>query len=184
MKTLLVLAAALDLAACGQPKTAGDESGAADTCTAQATRTWRIGGEIYRLDATAHGATCAGAQATLVLRAPGGAVIYTASFATADIPLSFNPNAADSSALNDDINLWIENQAPGSTARALPAWPASADKPPQFRPSVTHDVYEAARASADPIYCFPDSGEGHACRAGNPPERTATRLGRQTPGTP
>ena len=169
-------AAAFLLAACGKPQ-ATTEGGDVDACNAQATRTWRIGDDLYRIDAAAHGATCAEAQATLSLRAPGGAPIYNGTFTTADMPLTFNPQAADSAALNDDLNLWIENQAPGATAAALPAWAANTDAPPGFKPAVTREVYEAARAASDPIFCFPDAQLSHACLAVNPGARTATLLG-------
>ncbi|MES1158882.1 MAG: hypothetical protein ABUL42_03205, partial [Terricaulis silvestris] len=103
--------------------------------------------------------------------------IYTGNFVTANMPLTFNPQAADSAALNDDLNLWIENQAPGATAAALPAWPANADAPPGFKPVVTRDLYEGARAASEPIFCFPDAQLSHACLAVNPEARTATLLG-------
>ncbi|MEJ0059661.1 MAG: hypothetical protein WDM79_08885 [Terricaulis sp.] len=185
--------ALLALAACGQPASPTSEpapaehaaapAAAGESCQAQATRTWNAGGAAYRVEASANGATCQAAQATLVLRAPDARVLYTASFPTAQIPLAFNPNG-DEATLNSDLNAWIDNVAPGATADALPAWPTGAQRPPGFTAQTPRATYENARATRQPIYCFPDGGESNACVAVDSAGGTAVLLGSITPERP
>ncbi|MES1199270.1 MAG: hypothetical protein ABUS48_04740 [Pseudomonadota bacterium] len=171
MRTLWLIAPLLALAACGQnagqqaPASSAQSAAAAgDACVAQATRDWMIGAARYRLDASGHGPSCAQAEATITIRAPDNSVLFTQNYRTSDISLSFNPRG-DQQTLNDDLNSWIENQAPGATASSLPPWPQGAEAPPQFRPAVTRDVYEAARSGGHALFCYPDDGETNACVA-------------------
>ncbi|HWA01206.1 MAG TPA: hypothetical protein VG841_12920 [Caulobacterales bacterium] len=188
MKGYIALALLLVLAGCGQqPQHARTSSAAAsqrgDACTAFATRNWAIGQQTYRVDASAHGPTCGAAQVTLVLRAPDDGVLFSKTYRTSEITLSFNPTA-DQSVLNDDLNLWIENQAPGADASALPEWPADAERPPHFQPAVARSAYERARAARQALYCYPDGGESNACVAVDTAAHAAALLGSRTPEHP
>ncbi|HVY87181.1 MAG TPA: hypothetical protein VG943_18760 [Caulobacterales bacterium] len=180
MKRYWMFAPLLALLACGQPQATAEKSAtsaqAQDACVAQATRNWPIGGQTFRVDASAHGPSCSMAEATLIIRAPDGAVLFSKTYAISQISLSFNPNG-DQGTLNDDLNSWIENQAPGANASSLPAWPAGAEKPPQFQPAATRDVYEGARTAQRPLFCYPDDGESHACVAVDATAHSAVLLG-------
>lgn len=178
---LALLALAAALGGCS-PKSSSHAHSAGGSCAAEATRSWQIGAEIYRIDASAHGASCPDARATMILRSPDSDVLFSADYATAQIPYSFNPHG-DQASLSDDLNLWIENQAPGSTASSLPEWAADAAKPLHFAPAVARDVYEKARRDDLPIFCFPDGAESDACVALDPDAHAAQLLGSMTPQT-
>ena len=196
MRRLLLLAAPLLFAACSPPATTTTTTAAETTatmdgkstpqtpeCTATASRDWRVGGQVYRIEGHASGATCTAMNATITLSTPEGTQLFTQSYPTAQIPLAFAP-VGDATTRQTELTAWLANVAPApATANALPAWPTAAAKPLHFTPApgVTRETYQAARAARQPIFCYPDGGESNACLALDATAHTATLLGSRTP---
>ncbi|MBC7769086.1 MAG: hypothetical protein H7124_09895 [Phycisphaerales bacterium] len=148
-------------------------------CSAETSRDWSaVGSQYYVIEAEARGDTCAGAVATIRIRAREGAVLFTRDYPIAQVPLAFNPNS-DQTGLRTDLDAWTQNTAEPPTADTLPAWPSGASRPPGFDPAVGRNAYEAARGAQGPVFCYPDGGESNACvaLAGD----AATFLGSLTP---
>jgi len=186
--------AALFLAACSPPQQQSTEvvdvpsqtpAGAeAAGCYAEASRDWSAAGSQYFvIEARASGATCREAIATMRITSREGAVLFEQSYPTAQVPLAFNPNGTQTG-LRDELEGWTNNTAQPQTADFLPAWPAGAQRPPGFQPAsgVTRSMYEAARGSQGPLFCYPDGGESNACVALSGDR--ATLLGSLTPERP
>jgi hypothetical protein len=134
-------------------------------CVAQASRDWSaVGSQYYLIDVDARGTTCTTAQAVMRIKSREGAVLFERVYPVADVPLAFNPNN-DRSGLRADLEAWTENTSDTQTADWLPAWPAGADKPPNFQPAVSRNQYEAARGAQGPLFCYPDGAESNACVA-------------------
>lgn len=186
-------ALAFGLAACSPPPS---ENGDAETttassttasvddtaCTAEASQDWSaVGSNYYLIEAEASGPSCAEASATMRIKSRGGAVLFEKTYPIADVPLAFNPRG-DQSGLRSEIEAWIQNTAETPTADTLPAWPAGAQRPPNFRPEVARNRYEAARGAQGPLFCFPDGGESNACVAMD--GDSAALLGSWTPESP
>lgn len=149
-------------------------------CATQAGKDWLIGDEVYRLEAAAFGPECRDAVATLVLRRPDGRPIHTAVYPISAVPLAFRPRP-DQEQLAEELAAWIEDQSGFFLADALPAWPQGADKPAQFEPATTRDLYVAAQEAKRPLFCYPDGAESNACVAVDPRARAALLLGSYTP---
>jgi hypothetical protein len=179
------------LAACSPPQettTTAENAGAsapvaADTaCTAEASQDWSaVGSNYYLIEAEASGPSCGEANATMRIKSRAGAVLFEKTYRVADVPLAFRPNG-DQSGLRGEIEAWIQNTAEVPTADTLPAWPSGAERPPNFRPAVARNRYEAARGAQGPLFCFPDGGESNACVAMD--GDSATLLGSWTPESP
>ncbi len=181
---------ALALAACSPPAQETPSDNVAATapigaapagCFAEASRDWSaVGSQYYVIEAEASGATCREATATLRITTSEGAVLFEQTYPTAQVTLAFAPNS-EQSGLREELDAWTQNTADPASADALPAWPARAERPPNFQPAqgVTRQVYEAARGNQSALFCYPDGGESNACvaLAGT----TATLLGSWTP---
>lgn len=148
-------------------------------CMAQSSRDWSaVGSQYYIVEAEASGDTCADASATMRIKSTEGAVLFTRTYPVRNVPLAFNPTD-DQTGLRSDLEGWTQNTADPATADILPAWPAGAQRPPNFQPAVPRNRYEAARGAQGPLFCFPDGAESNACvsMTGD----TATYLGSWTP---
>jgi hypothetical protein len=193
MKKLLLSAALFGLAACGQQaaqtaETAPtedirDATPPAAACSADSSGTWEVAGKTYTVQGHAEGANCADAIATIKFLSANGTALFETQHPTADVPLAFAPNS-DQARLQTELNAWVQNVAQVPDASGLPAWPASAQKPPHFIAQVSRADYEAARTAKRPIFCYPDGGESNACIALNPAADTAILLGSWTPERP
>lgn len=185
MKRATIILAALALAACSPPQQ--EERATAEVpppiaragCFAEFSRDWSaVGSQYYVIEAEAEGTTCREATATMRITSRDGTTLFEREYLTAEVPLAFNPNA-DQTTLRSELEGWTENTADPETADTLPAWPARAQRPPNFQPTVTRAQYEAARGAQGPLFCYPDGGESNACvaLAGD----RATLLGSLTP---
>lgn len=195
----MIAAFVLALAACAEPAPAPapDEAPAAQSaaedaaedaapppvaagCATQAGKDWLINGETYRLEAAAFGPDCRDAVATLIVRRPDGRPIYAVATPTSAAPLAFRarPNQEQ---LAEELAGWLDDQSGFFVADALPAWPQGADRPAQFQPAVSRELYVAAQEGKRPLFCYPDGAESNACVAVEPRVRTALLLGSYTP---
>lgn len=154
-------------------------SAAASGCEAQASRDWSaVGSQYYVIEAEAHGDTCAEAVATIRIRSVEGQVLYTHDYPTRDVPLAFSPNS-DQTGLRTEIEAWTQNVSDTQRTDELPPWPGGAERPPNFQPEVSRNVYEQARGNQGALFCYPDGGESNACVA--VAGANATLLGSLTP---
>lgn len=191
MKRIDVALLAMALASCSPPApeapaTSTDipvaSTSARSGCDANASRDWSaVGSQYYVIEAEAHGATCDEAVATIRIKSTEGQVLFTHDYPTRDVPLAFNPTS-DQTGLREEVDAWTQNLSETGSAAELPAWPASAQRPPNFQPSVSRNTYEQARGNQSALFCYPDGGESNACVA--VAGATATLLGSRTPERP
>lgn len=186
--------AAIGLAACSQtpaaPATqtetttnsaAATSVAAGPGCTAEANRAWVVGTIAYQIDARLIGPDCARAVAFVVIRNPAGQPLYADAGPIAQIPLAFNPRA-DARTMQENLAAWIETEPMAQDASQLPAWPAgAATAPATISTRLSRAAYEAIRAEAAPLFCYPDSAESHACAALDALHGTITPLGSLRP---
>ncbi|MGE3930241.1 MAG: hypothetical protein AB7G05_08755 [Hyphomonadaceae bacterium] len=184
-----VAAFAFALAACSPPaseqpaaEAAPAQEASASGCVVTANpRELQFGGETYRVEARAEGASCEEAVASLRLLNPAGTAIFETAYPTNQVPLAFRAAGADEARLTEELNAWTANVAQQPTADSLPAWPEGAERPQYFTPAIGRDGYEAARSAQRPLFCFPDGGESNACVAIDTSAKTAVLLGAWTP---
>jgi hypothetical protein len=151
-------------------------------CNMQASRDWSaVGSQYYVIEAETRGETCRDAVAAIRIETTDGRAVFTREYATAQIPLAFNPNS-DRTGVRNELEAWIANTSETQRADELPAWPLRAERPPGFQPAVTRGQYEAARGAQGPLFCYPDGGESNACIA--LAGANATLLGSLTPERP
>lgn len=192
MIRISVTAIALALAACSPPQQAenttqapAEPAIAAPGCVVEvAPRDLQLGGQTYKAEARAEGATCDEARAELRLRAPNNNVIFETAYPTNQVPLAFNATGSGEARLATELEMWTANPPDHPTADTLPAWPAGAEKPPHFTATVAREAYEAARTARRPLFCFADGNESNACVAVDTGAQTATLLGSWTPERP
>lgn len=134
-------------------------------CRAETSRDWSaVGSQYYVIEAQAQGDSCLTASATMRIETVEGAVLFEKVYEVAHVPLAFNPNN-DQTGLRADLEAWTQNTAETATADTLPAWPAGAERPPGFQPTVSRARYEQARGNQGPLFCYPDGAESNACVA-------------------
>lgn len=184
MRTILMAAALLTLAACSPPaantsqtasmsaadaEPAATEAIAVNGCPAQASSTWSAGAvATFTITASASGAGCADAQATISIADAGGVVVHTATLAA-----SATQALAGAESVPDMERMLREWITPAGASRDstgdLAPWPAGAPEPSDaevpFHPAagVTRSIYEALRAADAPMYCYEQSREGALC---------------------
>lgn len=187
-RILVAIYAAFALSACSPPaqtEAPAEQQQAAGGCVVEAEpRELQFGGQSYRVEAAAEGETCENAMASLRLINPAGAAIFETAYATNQVPLAFRTSGADEARLSEELNAWTANVAQQPNADSLPAWAEGAERPANFTPALARDAYEAARAAARPLYCFPDGGESNACVAIDTSNQSAVLLGSWTPERP
>ncbi|GAM98032.1 hypothetical protein U91I_01662 [alpha proteobacterium U9-1i] len=173
---LFLVGAALALAACNPSAQPGAEAPVAEVanvsgpnnCPATASTQWRAGGQTITIDASAQGADCASAQASLVFRGANGAELYAETFEVSQVMVLAAPDSVDD--LQRRLNEWIS--PPGAARDStddLPVWEANAQSPVSgefpFYPEEGLDraAYTALRAADAPMFCFVQGMESEAC---------------------
>ncbi len=173
---VVVLAAVLALAACnpstqGNAEAPGAERAAADSaggCAATASAPWDAGSETLTVEASATGADCASAEATIAVRRGQGPALHAQSFPVSQImTLAGAESAAD---MQRRLQEWVSpaGAAMDSTGD-LPEWAANAPNPGEtefpFHPDdgVDRAAYAAVRAADAPMFCFVQGLESEAC---------------------
>ena len=150
-------------------------------CAITTSRPWQAGGARYTIEASLHGAACGSAAALLVIRNAQGATLYADAAPVTQLDLAFNPRTDDAT-MTHDVAAWITGEGYGPTAAGLPAWPADAARPPgAFFAMIDQATYEAARAGAWPLFCYPNGGESAACVAQDARHGVLVRLGDTRP---
>lgn len=151
-------------------------------CDAQASRDWSaVGSQYYVIEAEAHGESCPEAIATIRIETLEGDVLFTRDYPVGEVPLAFNPNN-DQTGLRSDLEAWTMNTSETGRTDWIPAWPAGAERPPNFQPAVPRNQYVNARGAQGALFCYPDGAESNACVA--LAGRRATYLGSYTPERP
>jgi hypothetical protein len=135
----------------------------AELCVAETSREWTVDGVLlYRVTASLNGITCRNAIARLTFTEPGGRPRAELTYAVANLHMVFAPRD-DFATYRERLSAWITNVDLSARTSALPPWPADADRPPRFLPSMTRDEYEAARQESRPMFCFNNGGESEEC---------------------
>lgn len=162
MRTILIVAA-LALAACGPAKTPVQEASA---CAATAQAAW----SGLSIEAASVGGDCEQANATLTIKNPAGATLYTETYPTAQVMIL--APARDEAGMRAALAEWIEsNNHTMATSGALPDWPAGENAPVSgefpFYPEegLARDRYMSVRAADVPLFCFVQGMESMACLA-------------------
>lgn len=140
---------------------------AANGCPARATSTWNGGGaDTYSIEASAQGATCAEAQATLIIRDAHGALEQSFSLGAADTLVLAGAESVQD--MQRRLTEWITPAgASADSTGDLPEWAAGAEGPSPFTPTLGmgRAEYQALRAQDAPMYCYEASATTSACFA-------------------
>ncbi len=153
--------------AASPPRAATAERHSANACPAQASTRW----SGYAIEASAVGASCAEAQASLAILDPAnGAELFRAdTVAAQNLALREARTPAE---MERALHAWI---TPAGAARDstsdLPPWPAGADGPVSeaeefpfyVEQGVARETYESIRASDVQMYCYVQGAESEAC---------------------
>lgn len=162
-------------------QTAAAQPSSAAGCAVTTARAWQAGAAHYTIEASLHGAACGSAAALLVIRNAAGETLYADAAPVTNLDLAFNPRADDAT-MARDVAAWISGEGYGPTAAGLPAWGAGAERPPGvFFAMTDRETYEAARAAAWPMFCYPNGGESAACVAQDARHGILVRLGDSRP---
>ncbi|MBI1186819.1 MAG: hypothetical protein GC206_05715 [Alphaproteobacteria bacterium] len=177
MRALTGLAALAFLALSGcasttAPATPDDAAGLlAAGCRAEAAQTWRpLGtGDPFTINAVARGPSCPQATAILTVRNPQGDVVWTESYAVAQV-MTLADSHQNSPELAQAMAAWIDpNTINLKLTRDLPDWPEGAEAPMAgefpFYPEtfVDRTEYLRMRNTLFPIYCYVQGMESIAC---------------------
>lgn len=154
-------------------------------CNLGAAKAWKpFKGAAYSSEAYSNGATCAGAVVTIVVRAPGGDVLWAEAmpathlmtFADAKTPQRMKAGLVD----------WLGQQHPFKSTGDLPEWKKGAEAPSMlgefaFYPEagVDQESYAKIRADKLAIFCYVQGMESMACVAISK-DGSASKIGVQT----
>ncbi len=177
MRSLFAIAA-LALAACGPREEAQGQDAASASmqaaqngCPATANTSWTAdGGVVFSIDASAMGATCAQASATLAIKNAAHETAWTETYPASQVMvLAGAESVAD---MQRRLAEWIN--PPGAAADStgdLPEWADDAQAPADgefpFHPEQGMDrrSYEAVRARDAAMFCYVQGMESQACFA-------------------
>lgn len=174
MRVLLTALSALTLTACNQsagkadqpdPAIQDEQAAAENNCPATARSTW----ERLQIDASATGADCATAQATLTI-SNGATTLWSETYPAEHVMVL--AGAASTEDMQRMLNEWV-NPAGASldSTGDLPEWPANADSPMSgefpfyVEEGVQRAAYEGARRRDAPMFCYVQGMESLACLA-------------------
>lgn len=182
MKIRLALAASLFALAACQPSTApASESSAPATRSAEVATTAPAGAcdvsvsapwvkqdaQTYAVEGHVFGPTCKQGVAMLVVRDGAGTPVYTWSGLT-DYLFGLR-DAADPEAMKTALADWIFQMPEPDTTASLPAWEETDGQPKRaefpFMPESWFDkaAWDALKAEALPLFCFPQGIESQQC---------------------
>jgi hypothetical protein len=139
-------------------------------CAVTVGEVWTTGDDgDYAASAHTSGQDCAGAVATIVVRNPGGGVLWTEAYPTAQVfGLS---DAGDPEAMRAALAAWLpKGDAMLNNTAKLPDWAAgqpgpSGEFPFMPEPDIDQTAYAAWKAKAVPLFCYPQGKESMACAA-------------------
>jgi hypothetical protein len=166
MRTLMIIAA-LALGACTE-QIGKDAAQAEETngCPAEANATW----ETLRIDASAHGADCATAQADISIRNAEGESLWSEIYPAEQVMVLAGAESVED--MQRRLNEWIS--PPGAARNStgdLPVWeanaphPVSGEFPFYAEEGVDRERYEALRGADTPMFCYVQGMESEACLA-------------------
>lgn len=141
---------------------------AANGCSVAASAAWTPKrGRAFPTEAFANGPNCKQAVATIIVRAPDGAVRW-ADAAPAEHLMTL-AGAKTRGQMARALKDWLAQTHMFKSSADLPPWPKGADAPqagefPFYpEPGVDRDSYEQTRAARDPIFCYVQGMESMAC---------------------
>lgn len=165
MRLLIVAASALTLA-CDQYAAETAQAPEVNGCPATASGVW----EGHRIEASARGADCAEAEATITVHNGAGDTVYSETHTAAHVFTLAGAESVDD--MQRRLNEWINPPGAGRDSTGdLPEWPAGADSPEAgefpfyVEEGVERTVYEALRRRDAPMYCYVQGLESLACFA-------------------
>jgi len=164
----VIIIAAFALTGCNEQPLSetANQAEAENGCPATASGVW----ESLRLEASAFGADCDEAQATITIRNNAGEALWSQIH-----PAGQNFTLAGAESVEDmqrRLNEWIN--PPGAARDStgdLPEWPANADSPADgefpfyVEEGVDRRTYEALRQRDAPMFCYTQGMESLACLA-------------------
>lgn len=175
---ILSVAAALALAACGPKEEARDPGPASasmqaphNNCPATAAATWTAdGGVAFTIEASAVGATCADASATITFKNDAHDTAFTETYPASQVMTLAGAESAED--MQRRLGEWImPGGAAADSTGDLPQWAAGAQSPSDgefpFYPDEGMDrsAYEALRARDIAMFCYVQGMESQACFA-------------------
>lgn len=167
MRLMITALSALLLAACNQAtETAGDAGQTAENgCPANASGAW----ENFQVEASANGADCATAEATITIR-DGDTELWSQTYPVSQVMVLAGPESVDD--MQRRLNEWVN--PPGAARNStgdLPIWTTNAENPmsgefPFYaEEGVDRAAYEAIRGRDTPMFCYVQGMESEACLA-------------------
>jgi hypothetical protein len=167
MRLLIAALSALTLAACNQAAEQADapteQAAAENNCPASASGTW----EGMQVEASASGADCAGAQATITIR-NGTQEMWSETYPANQVMVLAGAESVQD--LQRRLNEWVN--PPGAARDStgdLPVWAAGAQHPmsgefPFYtEENVNRARYETIRGRDAPMFCYVQGMESEAC---------------------
>lgn len=137
-------------------------------CSASATVAWAPArGPSYPTEAFANGRACGTAVVTIVVRGPGGKVLWADAMPAAEL-MTF-VEAKTPSKMKAALAEWLTQQHTFKSTADLPVWKRGAEAPEAgefpFYPDagVDRDSYEQLRAAKRPVFCYVQGMESMAC---------------------
>jgi len=175
LKRFALVIALVALTACGE----ASRHATPDNCVVQTSSAWNE----FTIRAIASGADCTQALVVLTIHSPRRGVVYTDSFAVAQVPAL--TGAASPAVLERRLRVWIP--PPGAARDStgdLPQWASNAEYPMSgefpFHPETLMgaETYESLRERDTPMLCFVQREGREACFS---EERgVITKIGEQT----
>jgi hypothetical protein len=166
MRLLVVAATALALVACNQQaEDQPAETIAENGCPATASGTW----EGMQVEASASGADCAQAQATITIR-NGANTLWSEAYPANQVMVLAGAESVED--MQRRLNEWVN--PPGAARNStgdLPVWaadaahPMSGEFPFYAEEGVDRPRYEALRGADAPMFCYVQGMESEACLA-------------------
>jgi hypothetical protein len=170
MRLLIAALSALTLAACNQAAEQTDQSGtsaqvAENGCPATASGTW----QGLQVDASANGADCATAQATITI-GNGGGTLWSETYPANQVMVLAGAESVED--MQRRLNEWVN--PPGAARDStgdLPVWTAGAQSPMSgefpfyVEEGVDRARYESLRGRDAPMFCYVQGMESEACLA-------------------
>ncbi len=163
MRLCIVAASALALVACTQEAAEQSTDVAENGCWASASGAW----EGLHVEASANGADCAQAEATLTIRNAGG-VLWSETYPASEVMVLAGAESVED--MQRRLNEWVN--PPGAARNStgdLPVWAAGAQNPmsgefPFYaEEGVDRARYETLRGADAPMFCFVQGMESEAC---------------------